>query len=659
MVDMGSGSDPNLLESSVLNFFALSTKGVAAPFAINPIITPYDYIEWSGNIDYDVTGDGLIYVTGTVTISSGKTLTINPGSQILFDPGTSLIINGTLNANGTSSQRITFDCSSSPGTWGGIRFNAGSSGTVSYCDIKHATTGITCNAYLPSISNCTITGNGTGISVSSVASSNNKISYNTIQNNTSCGIYITQSVITCNNNTISSNGTYGINCTNPSNNYIGLNPYFHHNTISGNTYGLSCSYCSPNFIDNSSSPNRGYNVIRQNATGISVVYNSNVFLGAGPNAGGYNCLHDNNGYEICAAYSCFISAANTWWNKIAPYLPNPSVDFSLAYSSSVCYMPMSLTSDPNGCGLPQTSVTTVANNQTLLKTSSVSANISGDTYFDDELIQLILLESEGKYEDAITSYKQIFGREKNTIKGRYALRKLKECCLQLKQENDFEDYLSKSVRTKVTGKDELYALLAEFDYQTLFEKQDYAGVLKNFTDILKTYKNNEEVYKHIVFDIGFLYLNALKDSSQANKYFSYLSMKYPVDPLAINARYLLGKSAGKDSLAKSVEDLENELGIKSEIPTGYELSNNYPNPFNPTTTISYQIPNTGHVTLKVFDMLGREVAILADEMKEAGYYTATFDGTRLSSGVYFARFVVQPQESNKPFVQVKKMLMMK
>lgn len=72
-------------------------------------------------------------------------------------------------------------------------------------------------------------------------------------------------------------------------------------------------------------------------------------------------------------------------------------------------------------------------------------------------------------------------------------------------------------------------------------------------------------------------------------------------------------------------------------PTSYFLGQNYPNPFNPKTTINYQLPTTSHVTLKVFDLLGREVATLVDEPTEAGEHAVQFDGRELSSGVYFYR----------------------
>jgi hypothetical protein len=75
--------------------------------------------------------------------------------------------------------------------------------------------------------------------------------------------------------------------------------------------------------------------------------------------------------------------------------------------------------------------------------------------------------------------------------------------------------------------------------------------------------------------------------------------------------------------------------IGAGLPTGYALSQNYPNPFNPATTIDFSVPASGFVSLKVFDLLGREVATLVDEQKAAGSYRATFDATSLPSGTYF------------------------
>jgi hypothetical protein len=88
-------------------------------------------------------------------------------------------------------------------------------------------------------------------------------------------------------------------------------------------------------------------------------------------------------------------------------------------------------------------------------------------------------------------------------------------------------------------------------------------------------------------------------------------------------------------------------------PSTYSLSQNYPNPFNPSTTIKYSISNAGIVTLKEFDVLGKEVATLVNEEKPAGNYEVEFDGRELTSGVYFY------QLKSGEFIQTKKMLLLK
>jgi hypothetical protein len=91
----------------------------------------------------------------------------------------------------------------------------------------------------------------------------------------------------------------------------------------------------------------------------------------------------------------------------------------------------------------------------------------------------------------------------------------------------------------------------------------------------------------------------------------------------------------------------------STIPEIYTLNQNYPNPFNPVTQIKYGIPKQGLVTMKVYDVLGREITKLVNEVKTPGSYIVDFDGSNLSSGVYFYKL-----ESNG-FIDVKKMMLIK
>jgi hypothetical protein len=106
------------------------------------------------------------------------------------------------------------------------------------------------------------------------------------------------------------------------------------------------------------------------------------------------------------------------------------------------------------------------------------------------------------------------------------------------------------------------------------------------------------------------------------------------------------------SIPVSVE--EKEL---TGIPVNFELSQNYPNPFNPSTNIKYSIAGKGLVSIKVYDVLGNEIATLVNEQKAPGYYEVQFDTKSarvgLSSGVYFYRLITDD------FVTTKKMILLK
>jgi hypothetical protein len=109
------------------------------------------------------------------------------------------------------------------------------------------------------------------------------------------------------------------------------------------------------------------------------------------------------------------------------------------------------------------------------------------------------------------------------------------------------------------------------------------------------------------------------------------------DPSNWRASYAIHGSPGQDDLASTSVDTPT-----AEVPTSFVLHQNYPNPFNPTTAISYQLTAVSFVSLKVYDVLGREVAILVDGVQNHGLHEAVFSGTGLSSGIYFYRLSFVP-----------------
>ncbi len=88
-------------------------------------------------------------------------------------------------------------------------------------------------------------------------------------------------------------------------------------------------------------------------------------------------------------------------------------------------------------------------------------------------------------------------------------------------------------------------------------------------------------------------------------------------------------------------------------PASYSLGQNYPNPFNPSTTIDYSLAEHGSITIKVYNLIGKEMATLVNEEKPAGNYSVKFDASSLSSGVYFYTM------KSGNFTQTRKFILMK
>ena len=124
--------------------------------------------------------------------------------------------------------------------------------------------------------------------------------------------------------------------------------------------------------------------------------------------------------------------------------------------------------------------------------------------------------------------------------------------------------------------------------------------------------------------------------------------------LAVNDQYMFAASyAGgvwKRPLSEIITVVDNSVQNK---PERFSLGQNFPNPFNPSTTIKYSIPKNSLVRLKVYNILGEEVAILVNEEKPVGTYEVKFNATNLPSGVYFYRLQAGS------FVETKKMIIIK
>jgi hypothetical protein len=128
---------------------------------------------------------------------------------------------------------------------------------------------------------------------------------------------------------------------------------------------------------------------------------------------------------------------------------------------------------------------------------------------------------------------------------------------------------------------------------------------------------------------------------------------YDIGAYEYTTQLLNGKTMANNNNSQVENDELYKVETSVDVPQQYELGQNYPNPFNPSTTIRYNLPQNSMVTLKVYDILGKEVATLVNEMKSAGSYEINFNALHLASGTYIYRIQADG------FTQTKKMMLMK
>ncbi len=577
---------------------------------------------------------GSYSLSSSITVPIDKMLHLNPNVTLSFAPSTSLVVNGTLNAN-----QVTFTRSGTSGSWNGIVFNQGSSGTIQNCNISYASTGIICNYSLPNIINNNIEYNSTGIALYNLGSSSVELTGNTIQNNGYQGIYLSYSSPRIYSNTILNNGSYGISCYNSS-------PYLYNNLIKNHTSsGLQCNYYSSAYLVPWNSYGyywgSGNNVIKNNSgRGINAAYWSNLYLGNYP-YGGNNSIYSNNSYEVAAFYNSTILAQKNWWGS---YPPNDNEFYS--YQSPLIDRSSALSSDPNS-GM-----------QKILESEENSVMLSKTSASDTELETAYKYQIEGKFNEAIASYNEYINKNPLDPKAAYALVRLNEC-YRLLQKSGFADYLNNAVNTLKENK-ELLLVVLELESQYLVSEGRFEEAISKIESIRKEINMNEYVDKYSIFNTGYIYLKYLGDIEKAKEFFAELTKKYPEDELTLESKYFFAEYEG----ITLPEIIERPKVVIENTPQTFDLLGNYPNPFNPSTTISYTLPYQSSVEIIIYDLIGREIKSFNVSSQSAGYNEFVWDGRNnsgitVTSGVYFYKISIKSLEDNATFVKTSKLIMMK
>lgn len=589
-------------------------------------------------------------VTSTATIPYDMELIVNPGANVKFSNGTSLVSFGKVTADGTSSNRINFTSAGSktPGSWGTITLNGyGTMGSsIKYANIKYGTEVDILNAHNVSVRNCNIdtsSGHGLNFSYSTYcfAENNSIINYNTAH-----GILFQNG----------SNGTISNNVIKkPSLNHRGVGIYIgggSFNTVTLNDIrGFDWGFCAgwgalaSSYIGADGQRN---NRITSCNTGVNVYNDSYLIFG------------ESTGQDYYGGNSIYGNTRNTAVYNTANYLSTfyclhtyfgPNLDttlFYIGYQGTFTYRPYSTIDLWDGIPL-----------LVQKKPNEVLAQVNALDIEDPN----ILTVQQPKYFSSSTSTSEI---RDSVFLGIDLISsgRLKEA------KNFFIDYITKHPDN--------YAAY-NFLYHSA-DKETAPEVISFFNSLPeKVIQGHKLLLSYLYLKSGDIELsksnnNKIIDEEKgtSNSAMAMMNNFYITlykDNNIAQAESLLNEIKQQSELLNSIEIQTAEDALKvygdsyismlkknitnNEKSFTYSLSQNYPNPFNPFTRINYEIPNDDRVTLKIYDIIGREVKVLENGYKQKGRYSVSFNASELASGVYLY------QLKAGSYISTKKMILLK
>jgi len=578
----------------------------------------------SGDISSDMTWDGAVSIAGTADILSNTTVTIDPGTQVYLANGATLTVHGTLAANGQYNNRITLQPRT--GRWSRINVVNGSV-NLNRVDIQTAFYGIQGSYASGSVSHCvfddlvnpmiylvhstdftisgtTLSGGGTGIMA---AYSPIHILSNTIDHNSDYGIYLIGSSAFLKENSIQDNGD-GIIMLNSSDANLVVSreaggPDVNNVIGTNDRYGI--------YVDGNSQPLLGY---YEYVSGIGIF------------TGGFNDFRSGNGsYDVYSAQSVPVDARLNWW----PASPQLSGNLNIHPTAG----------------------------ELGLGKGTVATNTPQDS-LPLAIRQAFRAELERNYQDAAEQYSAYLNRYPDAESWQIALAGLVR--------SSYAGHLLSSLQTRLnrfyqefptTG---MGISAGRYAMTVLANTHHYFPALERGDSLLTQYQSvgfSQEASAGVLFEQVTLYDYLEQEGSGLGK----MSAKQLTSQLNKKLRQLVDEFGTTETgkLAQSLygSRLKN-LASHPGIPMELVLQPAYPNPFNPTTTISYGLPNDQPVTLIVYDLTGRQVKTLVNARESAGMHSIQWDGTngygqQVSSGVYFYRLTVSKK------VKTHKMLLIR
>ncbi len=324
---------------------------------------------------------------------------------------------------------------------------------------------------------------------------------------------------------------------------------------------------------------------------------------------GHNSIYGSRQYDISSAYAGTIFACYNWWGQ---YPADPVRYGTIDFSNELNYDP-----NPNINNMSENKEPA----RLFLKTGNKkTSDEMGIKDFDAARG----LFSQKKYSEAESALREVINKYPDKLSGRLALITLNQCLKDDKKEVEREGLLNEIKNMK--SDNNLISVSSHLKAKDLKDNGKPESAASELEEIINKNSNFENM-PFVLYDLATIKYFTLNDKTAGEKYYNTLIEKYPDEEITKSALAILGKLK---PIASPKETAEKKIKIEKTT-----LLANYPNPFNPATVIKYNLAENTNVTIKVYDVLGREVKTLLNEFKPIGSYEVKFDGTGLSSGLYF------------------------
>ena len=589
-----------------------------------------------GMISRDMIFSGNMTVSGTVTIAPGAHVTFSPGAVVSLDPGAKIIVNGSLTAS--HAQFV----SSGGSQWNGIVANGESNINISHSTLSGATTALSLNHLsYPIVNNNTFENNGTGL-VSAYSTVN--MFNNVFRNNTTgLAVYGGNKTVTFTNNIVENNSLHGM--------------YVQYGGMVSTTVQRHVNYFT-------SQPNNRYS--------NNGLHSVSVGMGAYPDFGTYSLSwkanYINGGFNdfvrgnanhdiykstlywwtLNGVWGCsWIKAEGNWWssrNTSCVDVYPTADDFSSTGGNLFA----------KGNGQDDTAIDTNQPRNAFL--------FAGDSLAADSI-----------YDKAIDNYTSLITSMPDDTLALVALARLASVYTRAGLDTAWMDTYNET-----TFKPVLEGFVNQFNYQLTgrraFDMLVSQNMYINGSDA--AFATSEDYLQYLgQFDsarvdsaFGLLEQALILESGvtpgsnhtagkerrrRAQEVYREITLNFKNTDAAKLAKLYLNESWDDPTIEQS-----------NTIPESFTLYHAYPNPFNPSTVIQYFLPENGHVTLTIYDLLGEEVKTLVNGNVGTGFQKVQWDGTNhngnhVPAGMYFYKLTAQSNESGETFSKSMKMVLLK